>query len=82
MVGIGKRTLLRWLYEKKVAEPKRLTGGGQDIRLWTERDVKRIRQYKEGNYRKGRGRKKKEMSPFPKPTEWESVHEPPWGSAK
>jgi phage antirepressor YoqD-like protein len=58
-IGIGKRTLLRWLYEKKIAEPKRLTEGGQDIRLWTERDVERVSRYKEANYRKGRGRKKK-----------------------
>ncbi len=57
-VGIGKRTLLRWLYDKKIAEPKRLTEGGQVIRLWTERDVERVRRYKEANYMKGRGRKK------------------------
>jgi len=62
MVGIGKRTLLRSLYEKKIAEPDRLTDGGEDIRLWTEGDIEKVRRYKEANFRKRRGRKKKEPS--------------------
>jgi hypothetical protein len=32
---------------------------GQEIRIWTDRDVERVRKYKEENYRKGRGRKPK-----------------------
>ena len=28
------------------------------VRLWAERDVERVRKYKEANFRKGRGRKK------------------------
>jgi len=58
-IGISKNTLLSWLYQGKISEPKRQKNGGQDIRLWTERDLARARQYKEANYRKGRGRKKK-----------------------
>jgi len=34
----------------------------QDIRLWTERDVERVRKY-EANYPKGRGRKKEGLQP-------------------
>ena len=59
LLGIHKRTLLAWLYAGKIREPKRLTNAGQDVRLWSERDIQRVRQYKESNYRKGRGRKKK-----------------------
>jgi hypothetical protein len=59
MVGISKSTLLSWLYGGKVTEPKRYKNGGQDVRLWSERDLARVRQYKSANYRKGRGRKKK-----------------------
>ncbi|HTM42497.1 MAG TPA: hypothetical protein VL177_16380 [Terriglobales bacterium] len=52
-------TLLRWLWSGKVAEPKRQTVGGQDVRIWAGRDLERVRKYKLANYRKGRGRKKK-----------------------
>jgi len=59
MVGVDKSTLLRWLYSGKLAEPKHRTNGGQDVRLWSERDVERVRKFKESNFRKGRGRKPK-----------------------
>jgi len=59
LVGVHKRTLLEWLYSGKVREPKRRSVGGQDVRLWSEQDVLNVRRYKEANYRKGRGRKKK-----------------------
>jgi hypothetical protein len=58
MVGVDKQTLLRWLWARKIPEPKHFANGGQKIRLWTDRDVKNARKYKEENYRKGRGRKK------------------------
>ncbi len=59
MIGIHKQTLLDWLYAGKVREPKRQTVGGQVVRIWTQSDIERVRRYKEQNYRKGRGRKKK-----------------------
>jgi DNA-binding transcriptional MerR regulator len=58
-LGVHKNTLLRWLYAGVVAEPKRHANGGQDVRMWTDRDVERVRKYKQENYRKGRGRKAK-----------------------
>jgi excisionase family DNA binding protein len=58
-VGVHKRTLLHWLYSGKIPEPRRRTEGGQDVRLWSEEDLQNARQFKESNYRKGRGRKKK-----------------------
>jgi hypothetical protein len=58
-VGVDKKTLLRWLWAGKISEPRHHTNGGQDVRIWTERDLQRVRRFKEANYRKGRGRKKK-----------------------
>jgi hypothetical protein len=58
MLGICKKTLLRWLYAGKLAEPRHQKEGGQDVRLWVEQDIARARKYKRENFRKGRGRKK------------------------
>jgi predicted site-specific integrase-resolvase len=57
-VGISKNTLLSWLYSGKIPEPRRRVEAGLDIRLWNDRDVSRVKKYKEQNFRKGRGRKK------------------------
>ena len=59
MVGVHKITLIRWLLSGKVPEPRRITNGGVDARVWTDRDVERVRKYKQENYCKGRGRKAK-----------------------
>jgi predicted DNA-binding transcriptional regulator AlpA len=59
IVGIGRMTLLRWLKDKKIPEPRRISNGGLNARIWTDRDVERVRKFKQENYRKGRGRKPK-----------------------
>jgi DNA-binding transcriptional MerR regulator len=59
MLGVHKVTLQRWLLNGRVAEPRRISNGGVDARVWTERDIERVRKYKQENYRKGRGRKPK-----------------------
>ena len=59
LLGIHKNTLLRWLYAGAIPEPKRGKFVGRNFRIWTERDLKRARRYKELRYRKGRGRKPK-----------------------
>jgi len=56
--GIHRVTLEEWLRRGKVKRPKAIRIGGQNYRLWSEKDVERIRAYKEEFYRKGRGRKK------------------------
>jgi len=58
-VGVSKLTLIRWLVAGKIKEPRRVKQGGIELRLWTTRDVERVRKYKQENYRKGRGRKPK-----------------------
>jgi excisionase family DNA binding protein len=62
LVGVHKRTLLGWLYSGKIREPERMAQGGQDVRLWSEQDVLNVHRYKESNYRKGRGRKKANLT--------------------
>jgi predicted site-specific integrase-resolvase len=59
VIGVHKQTLLDWLYAGKVREPKRQTVGGQVVRIWSQSDIERVREYKRQNYCKGRGRKKK-----------------------
>lgn len=58
-IGVHKITLIRWLLDGKVSEPRRVNEAGQSIRLWTDRDVERVSRFKQENYRKGRGRKPK-----------------------
>lgn len=58
-IGVDKKTLLRWLYARKLAEPKIIRTPGFTIRVWTEADLMRAARYKDQNYCKGRGRKKR-----------------------
>ena len=59
MLGIHKVTLKRWMISGKAPEPRRISSGGVSVRVWTDRDVERVRTYKAANYCKGRGRKPK-----------------------
>jgi len=58
-VGIGIATLERWLAQGKVRIPKTVTIGARRFRLWSERDIERLKKYKASSYGKGRGRKAK-----------------------
>ena len=62
-MGVHRVTLEEWLRKGKVERPKTVEIGGQTYRLWTDRDLERLREYKEKFYRKGRGRKKKVAKP-------------------
>jgi hypothetical protein len=57
-IGVNRVTLQRWLLAGKVPEPHSLKTGGVDVRLWSDQDLQRVRQFKQANYGKGRGRKK------------------------
>jgi MerR HTH family regulatory protein len=61
-IEVHKVTLIRWLLDGKVTEPRRVKQGGQEVRIWTDRDVERVRKFKAAHYRKGRGRKKGKKS--------------------
>jgi DNA-binding transcriptional MerR regulator len=61
-LGIGRQTLHRWIREGNVSPPRKQKVGGVTVRMWTAEDIKCLRKYKEGNYRKGRGRKPQKKS--------------------
>ena len=60
-MGVGLRTLNRWIAAGKVKAPKPTLIGAVGYRLWSAKDVERLRKVKKAVYRKGRGRKKPEM---------------------
>lgn len=51
-VGISKRQLLRWLYDRKIPEVWRQKIGGVEVRLWSAADVEQARAYKRENYKR------------------------------
>lgn len=59
IVDIDRVTLERWLKDRKIKMPKMVRIGSRRFRLWSRGDLKRIRQFKAENYRKGRGRKRR-----------------------
>ena len=58
LVGVHKNTLKRWLYSGSIGEPRHAKIAMQDYRVWSERDVQRVREFKKNNYRKKPRRKK------------------------
>lgn len=60
-VGVHRVTLERWLSSGKVKGPETTRIGGHNYRMWTDRDIERVKRFKEKFYRKGRGRKKKSL---------------------
>ena len=61
-VGINPATLERWLSSGKLKSPRKVRVGQRNFRIWLERDIERVKKFKQENYRKGRGRKKKKKS--------------------
>ena len=57
-IKVSKKTVLRWLREGKIREPRRVRFDGPSYRVWSERDLQAARDYKQRFYMKGRGRKK------------------------
>jgi excisionase family DNA binding protein len=58
-VDLHQVTLQRWIAAGKVRAPKPTLVGAVGYRLWTAKDVEALQKVKNGNYRKGRGRKPK-----------------------
>jgi hypothetical protein len=50
MIEFTKLTLVHWLRFGAVKEPLRVKRGGVEIRLWTDRDVQRVRKYLQEHY--------------------------------
>jgi predicted site-specific integrase-resolvase len=52
VLGVSKKTLLRWLWAGKLPEPERVTVGHIDNRIWRQEDMRRAKEYRKENYRK------------------------------
>lgn len=50
--GVGKSTILRWLREGKIAEPRRVTFGGVESRAWSQADLDKVKAFRAKHYRK------------------------------
>jgi excisionase family DNA binding protein len=59
-IGVSKGTLLRWLHDGVLREPKRIDLAGSAWRAWIEADIERARRVKATMRRgpKPKGRKK------------------------
>jgi predicted DNA-binding transcriptional regulator AlpA len=61
IVQLNKRTLYRWLYDKRLPEPRQLSIGRTKIRLWSDKDLKRVIELKQ-QMRRGRPSAKNEVN--------------------
>jgi len=57
--GIHLATLQRWIAAGRIEAPKPTLIGAVGYRLWSMKDVERLKKAKQEIYRKGRGRKPK-----------------------
>ena len=61
LLGIARSTLEVWIQQGKV-RPRAMRVGRKTYRVWTEREIEKVRRVKKKTYRKGRGRKKEVKS--------------------
>jgi predicted DNA-binding transcriptional regulator AlpA len=68
-LGIGKSSLSRYILAGKVPAPPETMAGGIRLRLWSEADIKRLREVlpKIANGRKTRYQKKRKKQTTRKP---------------
>ena len=57
LLGVAKGTLLRWLHDGVLAEPKKVNVAGVKWRIWSDADIERARKVK-ATMRPGPKRKK------------------------
>ena len=57
-IGISRQTLQAWIGRDEIAAPKRISLGRVAVRLWTNADIKRARNFK-GTLKRGRKPRKK-----------------------
>jgi excisionase family DNA binding protein len=59
LVGVSWDTLNRWIREKRFPVPPVQSLGRIQVRVWTEADVQKVREYKKEHYWGKGGRKKR-----------------------
>ena len=57
-LGIQRRTLYKWIRERRVPAPATRVVAGTRIRFWTEKGMAKLRQYKAARFW-GRGKSRK-----------------------
>jgi excisionase family DNA binding protein len=65
LLGVGKSTLSRHILAGKIPAPKETMAGGMRMRLWSEKDIQKLREVlpKIANGRKTRYQKKQKTAP-------------------
>jgi excisionase family DNA binding protein len=57
LLGVGNDTLHRWIHSKVIPAPPVQRLGKVSVRLWTEKDVEKVKNYKTSHYWGKGGRK-------------------------
>lgn len=57
LLGVAKGTLLRWLRDGVLAEPKKVSVGGMKWRIWSDADIERARKVKAAQRRGPKSKK-------------------------
>jgi hypothetical protein len=56
---ISRATLQAWIAAERISSPPVQLRGNVAVRLWTAADIKRLLKFRDENYCKGRGRKRR-----------------------
>jgi excisionase family DNA binding protein len=59
LLGVGNDTLHRWIHSSVIPAPPVQRLGKVSVRLWTEKDVEKVKKYKTSHYWGKGGRKKR-----------------------
>jgi excisionase family DNA binding protein len=59
LLGVGNDTLHRWIHSNVISAPPVQRLGNVSVRLWTEKDVEKVKKYKTSHYWGKGGRKKR-----------------------
>ena len=62
LLGVTSDTIHRWIRERSIQAPPVQSLAGMKVRLWSEKDVSKAREYKTERYRKKPNRKRKRTS--------------------
>jgi excisionase family DNA binding protein len=59
LLKVDRRTLQRWIRDKRIPAPATKTMAGVQFRFWTEKDFQKLKEHKAHEYwRKGKKHKK------------------------
>ena len=63
VLGVDRRTLQRWVRDKRIPAPTTQVLAGVRLRFWTEQDMAKLKEYKAARYwGKGKSRSRKQKS--------------------